>query len=169
MLSDPSTASRGLRLTRPKFIHCHPWIRDAVPNSTNQTLTTENQTTKTYNGIPLQKLEGLQHLSDGEIRLSDLYLGEPGTPLFGTLRKVKLSGPHEYEPLFYTWEDHQTDISRQDESDIHPVFFEHRNDDLPCDWYMDLQTNCARALYHMRKEARVSKPRTLWVDAICIN
>lgn len=84
-------------------------------------------------------------------------------PLEGSLRKVHLSDRHVYEPLSYTWEDYDTVQPSDDktEDDFHPALFLSGTTH-----YLDLTSNCAKALYSVRKP---TTDRTIWVDSICVN
>lgn len=166
MTFDTSAVPEGLQLARPKFITYHSAVDPSVETPPNSSDTAAQRQTssgyETYNGIPLRTLGKAQNLIEDGIRLLDLFPGIPGAPLMGSLRKVKLSGHHVYEPLSYTWEDHPTDVTSQGDGVVHPVLF---LDYDPC-VYIDLHINCARALHRIRDIATI---RTFWVDAVCIN
>lgn len=117
----------------------------------------------TYNGVPRECVRNAQPLVGNEIRVLDLKGGTRGTPLLGSLRRVPLSDYDGYEPLSYTWEDHDTvQPSDEDiEDDVHPALFL-----LDTDRYLNITWNCARALCSIRKPAT---DRAIWVDSICVN
>lgn len=117
----------------------------------------------TYNGVPRERIRNAQPLVGNEIRVLDLKGGTRGTPLLGSLRRVRLSDHDEYEPLSYTWEDHDTVQPSDDntEDDVHPALFL-----LHTDSYLNITWNCARALCSIRKS---TADRAIWVDSICVN
>lgn len=171
MALEPSTApeTRSLRLTWPTFIDYHSDLVDPTIEGGSSTPRDPDQHSTSskcnyYNGIPLELLGEAQNLYDDEIRVLDLRPDPPDMPLIGALRKIRLSGHDEYEPLSYTWEDHPTDVTK-DENDIHPFLYLDHTYGAP-GAYIELQTNCARALYRIRDDRDI---RTIWVDAICIN
>lgn len=168
MALKPRTAPESLRLTWPTFIDYHSDLVDPIIEGASSTPHDPDQHSTSskcndYNGIPLELLGEAQSLCDDEFRLLDLHPGEPDTPLIGALRKVRLSGHDEYEPLSYTWDDHPTDVTK-DDNDIHPFLY--LDNDYGAGAYIKLQMNCARALYRIRDD---KKSQTTWVDAICIN
>lgn len=117
----------------------------------------------TYNGVPREFIRDSEPLRRGEIRLLDLKQGARGMPLEGSLRKVHLTDHPAYEPLSYTWEDYDTVQPSLDniEDDVHPALFL-----LDTDRYLELTSNCAKALCSVRKS---ETDRTIWVDSICVN
>jgi Heterokaryon incompatibility protein (HET) len=86
-----------------------------------------------------------------EIRLVILAPGSFEDDVHCTLRRVSLDENVEYEALSYTW----GDPSITDEIFLHSQSFQ-------------VTTNLVSALRHLR-HADMSRPRTLWVDAIAIN
>lgn len=169
MVCNPSPAPESLHLTWPKSVDfhsdiTHPIIKASSTSSASGAAAHRQTSSKceTYNDIPLRALGEAQELFGDEIRLLDLHPGEAGMPLIGEIRKVRLSGYDVYEPLSYTWEDHPTDVSRQDDVDLHPCLFLKENHEGE----IKLQTNCAKALSRIRY---IKDIRTIWVDSICIN
>lgn len=173
MAAEPSKAPKSLRLTWPTFIHYHSDRttdaeaddRDASHNPAHQS-SRSSPDRESYNGVPLEYLGEAQSLGEDEFRLLDLHSGEPGTGLFGALRKVSLSGHDVYEPLSYTWDNHPTDVTVNDEDIFEYLFIPGPvGKKVGC---LRLQTNCARALYRIRNESKDSPPRSVWVDSVCI-
>lgn len=116
-----------------------------------------------YNRVPREVLGDAKTLIGDEIRVLHLKKGTSEMPLEGSLRKVHLSDQHVYEPLSYTWEDYDTVQPPDDEPEdyFHPALFLSATKH-----YLDLTSNCAKALYNVRKP---TTDRTIWVDAICVN
>ena len=89
-----------------------------------------------------------------EIRLFDLHAGLPGEPLVGTLRRASILNPCRYEALSWCWGPIQQD-SDMSTSRVMLLL-------TP----MQIRPNLATALRTLRC---ANVPRTLWIDAICIN
>lgn len=84
-----------------------------------------------------------------EIRILTVSPGNPGTPIECYLSIRNLRDPGEYEALSYAWETWNPSSS----IDLHH-------------YSMNITPSLASALESLRYG---DKPRTLWVDAICIN
>lgn len=116
-----------------------------------------------YNRVPGEVLGDAQTLIGDEIRVLDLKKGTHEMPLEGSLRKVRLSDHPVFEPLSYTWGDYDT-VQPSDakaEYEVHAALFLWGTKN-----YLDLTSNCAKALYRVRKP---TTDRTIWVDSICVN
>lgn len=84
-----------------------------------------------------------------EIRVLTVSPGKPGTPIECYLSVRNLGDPGEYEAVSYAWET----WDRSSSVELH-----HHS--------MNVTPSLASALESLRYD---EKPRTLWVDAICIN
>ena len=93
--------------------------------------------------------------SAGEIRMLALNPAENGDPITCTLSHVSLDAEPEYEALSYTWDTDSNADTRQD------------TETISCSGHtMLVRENLFAALKRLRYPDR---PRSLWVDAICIN
>lgn len=89
-----------------------------------------------------------------EIRLFDLHAGLPDEPLVGTLRRASILNPCRYEALSWCWGPSQQDPDVSTSTVV--LHFEP----------MQIRSNLGPALRTLRY---ANAPRTLWIDAICIN
>ncbi|CAH0054825.1 unnamed protein product [Clonostachys solani] len=96
-----------------------------------------------------------EKLAGRQTRLLTLSKGELGDPLHIQLKVRPFKAGLEYEALSYTW---ANDTGKRGAT--HIVYY-------GVSWdVIKVTENCANALRRLRYRSR---PRTLWVDAICIN
>ncbi|KAI3324134.1 HET-domain-containing protein [Xylariaceae sp. AK1471] len=86
---------------------------------------------------------------NGQIRLLELLPGRSTTPIECRMQHASLDNAPPYRALSYTWGTKGADLTITVNDQIIGIF-----------------ENLEAALRRLRREA---KPRTLWIDAICIN
>lgn len=102
-----------------------------------------------------------------QIRLLTLLPGEFADQIKLTLEAVHFTADHvpEFEAISYAWgsEDNPVDIFIKSESSSEPL----APPDMPSGLYtLSVTQNLGEALPYLRYK---TEPRTLWIDAICIN